>query len=191
MSGLRPARLRFAERPRRAFRATPRRPLMLAPGAMFDPGVIRLSTPDRRRPFLLMRDEADQMPGATLGRSSSACARGHPIAACRSRTMTGRRPPTIRGQTVAHSLAVLSLYARFSTRPFAYPQARRAKIDRVLGIQVFGLRASELIVDITRTRRVHPVPTSTSLIARSPWPAYYCAPLLLRTGPARHFRSEP
>jgi len=155
MSGLRPARLRFAERPRRAFRATPRRPLMLAPGAMFDPGVIRLSTPDRRRPFLLMRDEADQMPGATLGRSSSACARGHPIAACRSRTMTGRRPPTIRGQTVDHSLAVLSLYARFSMRPLAYSQAA----DRVPGVHVFGPRASERI----RICRVQPVPTGTSV----------------------------
>jgi hypothetical protein len=111
--------------------------------------------------------------------------------ACTSHSMTGSRPRTIRAQIVDRSLATLSLYARFSTRPLAYPQARRGKIDRVLGIQVFGLRASELIVDITRTRRVHPVPTSTSLIVRSPWPAHYRARLLLRTGPARHFRSEP
>jgi len=58
MSGLRPARLRSAERPRRAFRATPHRSLALPPGAMFDPVVVRLSAPDRRRPLLLVRDEA-------------------------------------------------------------------------------------------------------------------------------------
>ena len=68
--------------------------------------------------------------------------------------MTGRRPRTIREQTVDHSLAVLFLYARFSMRPLAYPQGA----DRVPGIRVFGPRASELI----RICRVHPVPTGTS-----------------------------
>ena len=121
------------------------------------------------------------------------CARSPPIAACRSRTMTGRRPRTIREQTVDRSLAVLSLYASLSMRPLAYPQPA----DRVLGIHVFGPRASELIIeppaaialslsseDIVPISRVQQVPTGSSRMARSPWPAGRWRAAALRRGPA-------
>jgi hypothetical protein len=110
----------------------------------------------------------------------------------------------IRAQTFDRSLAVLSLYASFSTRPLAYPHARRGKFDRVLGIHVFGLRASNPIVeppaamasslsseDIVRTCHVHAVRTGTSPIPRSSWPAGRWRPPALRRGPVRHFRSKP
>ena len=170
---------------------------------MVDPVMDPLSAPDRRRPLLLALDEA--MPSATLGtgRRVLEATRLRTRPACRLHSMTGSRMRFIREQTVDRSLAVLSLYASFSMRPLAYPQAR-GKFDRVLGIHVFGLRASELIVepsaamalslsreDIARTCRVHPVPTGTSRMSRSPWPAGRLRPAALRRGPARHFTSEP
>lgn len=110
----------------------------------------------------------------------------------------------IREQTVDRSLAVSSMYASFSMPPLAYPQAWRGKFDRVFGIHIFGLRASNPIVeppaamasslssgDIVRTCRVHTVRTGTSPIPRSPWPAGRWRLPALRRRPARHFRSEP
>jgi hypothetical protein len=171
---------------------------------MVDPVMDPLSAPDRRRPLLLALDEA--MPGATLGtaRRVLEATRLRTRPACRLHSITGSRMRFSREQTVDRSLAVLSLYASFSMRPLAYPQARRGKFDRVLGIHVFGLRASNPIVespaatasslsseDIVRTCRVHAVRTGTSPIPRSPWPAGRRRPPALRRGPARHFRSEP
>ena len=197
--------IRRASAPRLSSSA--RRPLALPAGAMFDPVVDRLSAPDRRRPLLLLLDEAISclvLRSGGAGRRVLEATRLRTRPACRSRTMTGRRPRTIREQTVDRSLAVLSLYASFSMRPLGYPQAPRGKTGRELGIHVFGPRASELIADasaamalgassedIARTCRPHRVPAGASPMPRSPWPAGRWRPPALRRGPARHFRSEP
>jgi len=197
--------IRRASAPR--FSSSARRPLALPPGAMFDPVVDRLSTSDHRRPLLLALDEAISclvLRSGGAGRRVLESTRLRTRPACRSRTMTGRRPRTIREQTVDRSPAVLSLYASFSMRPLAYPQVQRGKADRELGIYVFGPRANELIAeasaaialsasseDVGRTCRAHPVLAGTSPMPRSPWPAGRWRPAALRRGRARHFRSEP
>jgi hypothetical protein len=85
--------------------------------------------------------------------------------------MTGRRPRTIREQTVDRSLAVLSLYASLSMRPLAHPQAAA---NRTLGIHVFGPRASALIVE-------RPAAIALSLSSEDIAPHLSCSP-----GPDRH-----
>jgi hypothetical protein len=196
MTDARPRR-RSAARPRRAFRA----PHVARSHCRRGRSLILSWTGFR----LLALDKAIS-PGATLGRSWSACARSHPVTYSAGLQVTHHDGASAANYSRADrgSLAVLSLHASFSMRPLAYPQARRGKTDRQLGIYVFGPRASELIAeasaamalslsseDIVRTCRVHPVPTGTSRMARSPWPAGRLRPAALRRGPARHSRSEP